>query len=108
MATTGYAHIVRDDDGHLRVGTDWHKVISLVDEHVQQGSGPNELVIAYPSLTLGQAYEVLAYQYDHKDEMDAELAERRHDAERLRTELEDPVFREEIRERCTAWNARHE
>jgi hypothetical protein len=100
---TGYAHIVRDDDGHLRVGEGWHKLIALVGEHVFLGSGPVELAAAHPPLTLGEAYEVLAYYYDHQDELDVELAERERDAERLREELEDSAFAAQMRERYAVW-----
>lgn len=101
--TTDYVHIMRDDEGHLRVGDGWYKLVMLVGEHVYHGSSPVEMVEAHPALTLGQAYETLAYYYDHKEELDAELAQREHDAERLRGELEDSAFATGMRQRFKVW-----
>ena len=76
MTITEYAHIIRDDAGHLRIGGGLYKLIMLVAEHVYHGSSPVEIVGAHPALTLGQAYEALAYYYDHKEALDAELVYR--------------------------------
>jgi uncharacterized protein (DUF433 family) len=35
-------------------------------------SSPDEILAAYPDLTLSQIYDALSYYYDHKDEMDRE------------------------------------
>ena len=73
MTNTGYPHIVRDDDGILRVSEHWFKVIMLIGDHVYGGDDAAALVAHHPPLTLGQAHAVLAYYYDHKDEVEAEL-----------------------------------
>jgi uncharacterized protein (DUF433 family) len=33
---------------------------------------PDEILVAYPDLTLSQIYDALSYYYDHKKEMDKE------------------------------------
>jgi uncharacterized protein (DUF433 family) len=36
---------------------------------------PEELVTLFPHLTLAQVYDALSYYYDHKEEIDRDLAE---------------------------------
>jgi hypothetical protein len=88
MSTTEYPHIVRDDEGKLRVQDAWFKVIMLIGDHVYRDWEAADLVEHHPPLTLGQAHSILAYYYDHKDEIDHELAEREQDADRLLKEIE--------------------
>jgi hypothetical protein len=88
MLKTEYPHIVRDDEGKLRVENAWFKVIMLIGDHVYGGWEAADLVEHHPPLTLGQAHSILAYYYDHKDEIDRELAERERNAERLLKEFE--------------------
>jgi hypothetical protein len=35
-------------------------------------NSPDEILAAYPDLTLSQIYDALSYYYDHKEEMDKE------------------------------------
>jgi uncharacterized protein (DUF433 family) len=39
--------------------------------HLLENS-PDEILAAYPNLTLSQIYDALSYYYDHKEEMDKE------------------------------------
>lgn len=88
MTNTGYPHIVRDDGGVLRVEPHWFKVRLLIGEHVY-GDDAEQIAAAHPPLTLAQAHMILAYYYDHKAEIDAELAERERQADELRAEIEE-------------------
>jgi uncharacterized protein (DUF433 family) len=88
MSETGYPHIVSDGEGKLRVQDAWFKVIMLIGDHVYHGWEAADLVEHHPPLTLGQAHSILAYYYDHKNEIDRELEERERDAGRLLQEIE--------------------
>lgn len=50
-------------------------VRSVVAYVLQQGMTPEELVATFPHLTLAQVYDALSYYYDHKVEIDWNLAE---------------------------------
>jgi hypothetical protein len=52
-----------------------------------------------PHLGLGQIYSALAYYWDHKDELDADLRRRREYGERMREELGQPP----VVKRCAAF-----
>ncbi len=61
----GYPHIL----GH-RI-----KVKHVAVWHEQRGMSPAEIVEAYPTITLAQVHAALAYFYDHRAEIEAEMAE---------------------------------
>src|SRR5437660_465011 len=41
--------------------------------HQRAGNSPDEIVSAYPSLTLSDVYAALAYYFDHKVQIDADI-----------------------------------
>jgi uncharacterized protein (DUF433 family) len=45
----------------------------VVLDHQRGGMSPDEIASTYPSLTLGDVYAALAYYYDHRDEIDANI-----------------------------------
>jgi uncharacterized protein (DUF433 family) len=45
----------------------------IVLDHQRQGLSPDEIVSAYPSLTLSDVYAALAYYHDHRAEIDADI-----------------------------------
>lgn len=49
---------------------------------VYRGATPQEIATEF-HLTLGEIYAALAYYYDHKQEMDAQIAETARQAEQL-------------------------
>jgi uncharacterized protein (DUF433 family) len=51
------------------------KVAHVAICHERLGMSPEDLVRRYPSLTLAQVYAALAYYFDHKDEIDADIRE---------------------------------
>jgi uncharacterized protein (DUF433 family) len=56
------------------VGTKF-PVRAVVHYVLKQGLAPEELVQEFPHLTLAQIYDALSYYYDHKDDIEQELAE---------------------------------
>jgi uncharacterized protein (DUF433 family) len=49
-------------------------VRSVVNYVLRQGLAPEELVKEFSHLTLAQVYDALSYYYDHRKEIDRELA----------------------------------
>jgi uncharacterized protein (DUF433 family) len=43
--------------------------------HERQGKTPDEIVAAFPHLTLADVYAALAYYWDNKDEIDRQIME---------------------------------
>src|SRR5215217_4164577 len=78
MATveTRYAHIVLDDRGVPLIADTTMKVVELVTSHQAYGWSAEELAFQYPYLTLGQIYSALSYYWDHKAELDEDMARR--------------------------------
>lgn len=62
------------------------KVVELVADVKAHGWSPEELVIQHPHLTLGQVHSALAYYWDHREEVEADLARRQEYVEKLRAE----------------------
>src|SRR3954468_4473686 len=49
------------------------KVKHVAIWHEQQGMSPAEIVEAHPTITLSQVHAALAYFYDHRPEIEAEM-----------------------------------
>jgi uncharacterized protein (DUF433 family) len=49
------------------------RVATIVMDYLARGLGPEELVRHYPYLNLAEVHSAMAYYYDHRDEIDAEI-----------------------------------
>jgi uncharacterized protein (DUF433 family) len=83
---TSYAHIVLDESGVPWIEDANTKIVELAAEVDSYGWSPQELQFQHPHLRLGQIHSALAYYWDHKDEIDADLRRRLEFAEALRRE----------------------
>jgi hypothetical protein len=68
------------------------QVHEIAQDRVDAGWDAEEIQDNDPTLTLAQIYSALAYYYDHKEEVDADIARDRLEDQRLRAELEDRGF----------------
>ena len=84
IVETQYEHIVLDETGTARIEATTMKVIMLVLEQTAYGWSPEELHFQHPYLTLGQIHSALAYYWDHKSELDHDIAERHQRVAELR------------------------
>jgi uncharacterized protein (DUF433 family) len=58
------------------------KVQHVVVWHERKGMSPTEIVVSHPTISLSDVHAALAYYYDHRDEIDAEIdAEEKYAAE---------------------------
>ncbi|HEY0557091.1 MAG TPA: DUF433 domain-containing protein [Thermoanaerobaculia bacterium] len=99
IAETSYQHIVLDDNGVPVIARANTKVAELVAEIQAHGLSPEELCYQLPHLSLGQIYSALAYYWDHKEEVDRDLARRAQLGEELRRELGQPPLVERLKQR---------
>jgi uncharacterized protein (DUF433 family) len=63
--------------GRPRIACHRIRVMDVVVLHEQLGLMPDEIVSAYPSLTLADVHAALAYYFDHREEIQRDLAEDR-------------------------------
>ena len=97
MSTITHSHVELRHGGKPYISGTGFKVRVLVEEYLATGSNPEELQRSHPELTLGQIYSALAYYYDHKREIDDEIAELRAFAEQYRAELGEPRLAQKLR-----------
>lgn len=83
LAETGYRHVLLDDAGIARIAGTTTKAVELVLDYLAYGWSAEELHIEYPYLSLGQIHSALAF-WDHKDELDADIARRQELVAELR------------------------
>jgi uncharacterized protein (DUF433 family) len=81
-----YEHIQLDADSVPFIAGTTMKVVELVMAQMAHGWSPEELHFQHPYLTLGQIYSALAYYWDHKAELDADIERRWQWAEQARRE----------------------
>jgi uncharacterized protein (DUF433 family) len=85
MSTEIETLLVRSADicgGHLRINGTRMTVNQLVVCY-KQGYSPEEIADQYPHLTLAQVYTALAYYHANREEMEAELAAEKLEADQL-------------------------
>lgn len=70
--------------GKPRIAGTRIRVMDIVVWHEKLGMSPDEIVSQYPSLTLADVYAALAYYFDHREEIEAEIARDRRYAATLR------------------------
>ena len=63
------------------------KIVELVMAQRAHGWSPEELHFQHPELSLGQIHSALAYYWDHKDELDADIEQRSRYVEEARREM---------------------
>ncbi|MCQ3980798.1 MAG: hypothetical protein DPW09_45950 [Anaerolineae bacterium] len=83
-AVTAYEHIQLDAHGNPFIAGTTMKVVELVMAQIAYGWSPEELHFQHPYLTLGQIHSALAYYWDHRDSLDAEIERRWQWAEQSR------------------------
>lgn len=86
LPTTTYEHVQLDASGVPLIAGTTMKVVELVMAQMAHGWSPEELHFQHPYLTLGQIYSALAYYWDHKAELDADIGRRWQWVEQARQE----------------------
>jgi uncharacterized protein (DUF433 family) len=97
MSTVAHPQIEFTSDGHARIRGTGFKVRLLVEEYLA-GATPAELHEAHPQLGLSQIHAALAYYYDHKDEIDNEIADLNRLASELRAQQGESLLAKKLRE----------
>lgn len=85
-------HICLDERGVPYIAGTTTKVIEIVLNKQGSGATPEELAEDLPHLTLAQIYAALAYYYDHKAEIDAQIERDIQEVEELRRQAGESPF----------------
>ncbi len=101
-STTTYEHVQIDADGVPVISGTTMKVVELVMAQMAFGWSPEELHFQHPYLTLGQIYSALAFYWDHKKELDADIERRWQYAEQAREKAGLSPIAEKLRTRGLA------
>lgn len=94
---TEYKHILLGDrDVPFIEGTSM-KVVELITSVQAYGWSSEELHFQYPHLSMSQIYSALAYYWDNKEKIDADLKQRFEHAEKLRREAGESLLAKRLR-----------
>src|SRR5579871_5217813 len=99
MPVVAITHIFVDEQGTAWIANTTTKVIEVVLDQKAFGLTPTEIHAEHPHLSLAQVHAALSYYYDHKSELDEEIARRYREVEQLRREAKGQVTREQLEER---------
>jgi uncharacterized protein (DUF433 family) len=97
MTIVNTSHIALNDQGKAVIAGSRTKV-TLVVRDVLGGMSPVQVQAAYPDLSLAQIHAALAYYYDNKAALDAEMKSQDGMVEKLRAERKQPP-RSELEQR---------
>jgi uncharacterized protein (DUF433 family) len=76
-----------DKDGTIRVrGT--RVILDIIIARYNRGASPEEIQESFDVLHLNDVYAVIAYYLANREELDAYLAQRAEEAERIREQIE--------------------
>lgn len=92
-----YEHIQLDTNGVPHIAGTTMKIVELVMAQMAYGWSPEELHFQHPYLSLGQIHSALAYYWDHKTEMDADMERRWEFAEQTRSKAGPSPLAQKLR-----------
>jgi uncharacterized protein (DUF433 family) len=101
--TDALPHVQRDANGLAWVDDTNVKVVEVVMSKQAYGFTPEEMHEQYPHLSLAQIHAALTYYYDHREELDAEIARRAKLARKLRAQTENRALQSRLRKVKKTW-----
>jgi uncharacterized protein (DUF433 family) len=89
-------HIRRDERGVTWIADTNTKVKEVVLDQITYGWDAAQIHRQHPHLSLAHIHSALAYYYDHKAEIDAQIKRELEEYERLRAQAKDQITRTEL------------
>lgn len=86
LTATEYKYVQLDERNVPIIAGTTMKVVELITSVKAYGWSPDELHFNYPYLTMSQIHSALAYYWDHKEEIEADMEQREQYAEQLQRE----------------------
>jgi uncharacterized protein (DUF433 family) len=96
---TEYKYIWLDDRQVPFIEGTTMKVVELVSSFQAYGWSSEELHFQYPHVSLSRVYSALAYYWDHREAIDADIQRRLEYVETLRREAGESPLVKKLRER---------
>jgi uncharacterized protein (DUF433 family) len=96
---TQYKYIELNESNVPYIAGTTMKVIELVSGHLAFGWSPEEIKFQHPYLSMGQIYSALAYYWDNKEELDADMQHRFEKVEALRQQAGESALVKKLRVR---------
>jgi uncharacterized protein (DUF433 family) len=90
------SQIELDDRGVAWIAGANTKVIEVVLDKIAYGWSPEEMHLQHPHLSLAQIHAALSYYYEHQEELNAEIALRHKDVQKMAAESADLPFRRKL------------
>ena len=98
MPALDYPHIITADGEAARLERlPRIRVAQIVADYLDRGWSAEEIVLQYPYLTLAEIHSALAYYFDHREEIDRELARELAEAERSHREQPESALLSRLR-----------
>jgi uncharacterized protein (DUF433 family) len=98
LTTTDYKYIQLNENGVPVIADTTMKVIELMTSVKAYGWNPDELHANYPHLSMSQIHSALAYYWDHKADIDAEIERIDQWAARARQQAGESTVARKLRE----------
>lgn len=97
MSVTAWPPIELNDAGVALVAGTQTKVIEIALDRIAHHWDADEIRRQHPHLTLGQIHAALSYYYEHQDECDRLIEQRRQDGEAIRSATENEELQTRLR-----------
>jgi uncharacterized protein (DUF433 family) len=97
MIATAYLYITIDETGVPWIAGTATKLAELILDHIAYGWSPEELHFQHPHLSMGQIHSALAYYWDHKSEIDADIERRLQLVDDIRRKLPPTRLEDRLR-----------
>jgi len=96
LTTTEYKYIQLDECNVPIIAGTTMKVVELITSVNAYHWTPEELHTNYPHVSPSKIYSALAYYWDHKEEIDADIERRYQLAEQLRREAGESLIAQKL------------
>ena len=97
MPSATYPHIEVTAEGVAYVAGTKTKVLEVALDRIAHHWDADEIHRQHPHLSLGQIYAALAFYFDHKDELDAQIENQLEAVESARVSAGESLVRAKLR-----------
>jgi uncharacterized protein (DUF433 family) len=96
MATNITTQLEIDENGVAWIAGANTKVIEVVLDKLAYGWSPEEIHFQHSHLSLAQIHSALAYYYENREVLDAEIERERREAEQLKNQVSNPALLQKL------------
>ena len=93
MPSVTYPHIEVTPEGVAYVAGTRTKVLEIALDRIAHHWDADEIHRQHPHLSLGQIYAALAYYFDHKDDLDAQIEDQLQSVDAARASAGESLIR---------------